>query len=122
MPSPKRNAGGRKAQQTSARDFERSNSTADAFLGGKQKAWMIGQLQETSGKPLNAEPSHLISRIQNPVPHASPSPRNQTVVHPKTMTTSTPASVLPMKKLSNKADNVLPSPSPSVSVFSIKTF
>lgn len=116
MPSPKRSTG-RRAQQMSARDFERSNSTAEAFLGGKQKAWITGQSPEALSKPLSAEPGYPTSRSQGPVPDTSTSSSPQTTVQEEAMTTSTPVPISVSTKPSSTADNVLPSPSPSVSVF-----
>ena len=40
-----------KAQLRTTSEFQQSNSTTNAFIGGTQKAWMTGQSPESSGDP-----------------------------------------------------------------------
>ena len=154
-----------KTRPMSAKEFERSNATTKAFLGGKEKSWMTGKSPEKIIKPsttvstISISPDH--DRGASPAPrltteqykairnndltsipfppdfglgrfpaqrtrhggtknypgrsstYAASSATPSTPSSPALANTAFPRSESP-RKLPSNADNVLPSPSPSV--------
>ncbi|KAL9633943.1 MAG: hypothetical protein Q9164_004392 [Protoblastenia rupestris] len=69
MPPPKQRINKEnKRNENVAHEFERSNSTTAAFLGGRQKDWMLGksQISESSVQKLH-EPSYTGDPLRDPL-------------------------------------------------------
>lgn len=56
-----------KAQSRTTNEFQRSNSTTNAFIGGTQKAWMTGQSGESTRDPSTPKSAMPKARDQAPI-------------------------------------------------------